>query len=78
MRWWLGLAYLVVRRPSIWLTAAVAYRRVIPNGWYRVRPFLPLPDREYLEYRFHTVGGPERITQHEAVAYLYWLKALPS
>lgn len=27
------------------------------RGWYRRFPFLPLPDRTYLEWRMHTAYG---------------------
>lgn len=38
------------------LTAAWAFRR---RGWWRVAPFLPLPDRAYLRWRMYTAYGDE-------------------
>ena len=39
------------------LTMAWAFRR---RGWWRIPPFLPLPDSEYLAWRLHTAYGEER------------------
>ena len=39
------------------LTLAWAFRR---RQWWRLAPFLPLPDRDYLEWRLHTASGEER------------------
>ncbi len=39
------------------LTLAWAFRR---RQWWRLAPFLPLPDRDYLEWRLHTAYGEER------------------
>ncbi len=39
------------------LTLAWAFRR---RHWWRIAPFLPLPDRDYLEWRLHTAYGEER------------------
>ncbi|MBK7786729.1 MAG: hypothetical protein IPJ57_19785 [Gemmatimonadetes bacterium] len=39
------------------LTLAWAFRR---RRWWQAAPFLPLPDRDYLEWRLHTAYGEER------------------
>ena len=39
------------------LSLAWAFRR---REWWRHAPFLPLPDRTYLEWRLHTAYGEER------------------
>jgi hypothetical protein len=44
-----GLAVDLVR-------TAWAFRR---RGWYRFPPFLPLPDRTYLEWRMYTAYADE-------------------
>lgn len=38
------------------LSMSWAFRR---RGWWRVAPFLPLPDRNYLDWRLHTAYGDE-------------------
>ena len=39
------------------LSMSWAFRR---RGWWRVPPFLPIPDSTYLEWRVHTAYGDER------------------
>ena len=33
------------------------YVRAVPGTWYRQAPFLPVPPRKYLEWRFQTAYG---------------------
>ena len=39
------------------LSLTWAFRR---RGWWHLPPFLPVPDRTYLEWRMHTAYGEER------------------
>lgn len=49
-------------------------------GWWRRRPFLPLPDRDYLRFRLQTAyggdgsGAPE---PGDVIAYLHWCRGYP-
>jgi hypothetical protein len=36
------------------------YFRITPANWYRHAPFLPVPPRDYIEWRFHTAYGKNR------------------
>ena len=50
--------------------------RLAPRGWWRTKPFLPLPDPDYLRFRLQTQYGD---SSHEAdpgdlVAYLEWCR----
>ncbi len=36
------------------------YVRVTPGDWYRRPPFLPIPPRDYLQWRLHTAYGKRR------------------
>jgi hypothetical protein len=36
------------------------YWRLVPNDWYRQRPFLPLPPSKYLQWRLRTAYGSHR------------------
>jgi hypothetical protein len=47
-----------------------------PRGWWRRRPFLPLPDRDYLRFRMVTAyGDPERAPEpQDVVTYLEWCR----
>ncbi len=66
----------VLRRPALWPTAVVQVLRLAPTGWWRRRPFLPLPDSEYLRFRLQTQYGD---SDHEpepddVVRWLEWSK----
>ena len=77
MRFMFAVLGAVIRRPSLWSTAAVEARRFVPDGWLRRRPFLPLPDPEMLRFRLFTqYGDPEpRVVVGDVVAWLRWCKA---
>jgi len=47
----------VVRRPDLWATALRQARRTAPPGWWKRRPFLPVPSGEYLDFRLVTQYG---------------------
>jgi hypothetical protein len=69
-----ALAAQILIRPRLWplvLGAAWRFRR---RGWYRRAPFLPLPSRDYLDWRLHTAFGDERPgpTIGELESYLKW------
>jgi hypothetical protein len=72
----LAAAAAVARRPGLWGTAVRQSLRLAPNGWWRRPPFLPLPDRRYLEFRLSTQYGS---SGHEpepgdVVDYLAWCR----
>lgn len=64
--------------PTLWPTAARQVARAAPPGWWRRPPFLPLPDREYLRFRFETQYGaalPEAgVLAADLVRYLAWVR----
>ena len=67
----------VVRRPSLWATAVRQGLVLARPGWWRRRPFLPLPDGAYLRFRMQTAyGGDGRRPPEPAdlVAYLHWCR----
>lgn len=64
-------------RPWLWPTAARQAIRFVPDGWWRRRPFLPIPDGELLAFRATTQYGdaahpPEA---RDLVAWLEWCRA---
>jgi len=73
----LGAAGAVVRRPGLWTTAFVEFRRMLPDRWWRRRPFLPVPDPDLLAFRATTqYGDPDhRLEPDDLVAWLAWCKA---
>lgn len=65
---------LVVRRPKLTLLLLRAAWRFRARNWYRRPPFLPLPPRKYLDWRFHTAYGDEAYLPEpgEVERYLRW------
>ena len=66
----------VLRRPSLWWVALQQWRRTTPNGWWRRRPYLPVPNRDYLRFRLVTQYGREDapIAAGDVLDYLLWCK----
>ncbi len=77
MGWWARSAAAVLAHPGLWLSALGAYKRMLPNDWYSERPYLPVPAREYVEFRMHTLSAEGRPSSAELIRYLVWLKAWP-
>jgi len=76
-RGWFGPAFwAVVRRPALWLTAARQVRVLAPRGWWRRRPWLPVPDADYMRFRLVTqYGDPDHAPEPaDVVAYLHWCR----
>lgn len=70
----------VLRHPSLWWTAVATVFRLAPDGWWRRRPFLPLPDRDYLRFRMVTAYGGDGTAPPEPedlITYLRWCRAWP-
>lgn len=44
-------------RPRLWPAALRQARALAPTGWWRRRPFLPVPDRDWLRFRMTTAYG---------------------
>ena len=66
----------VGRRPHLWTTALRQARRTAPTGWWRQPPFLPVPSREYLDFRALTQYGETRRppSPEDVVDYLAWCR----
>ena len=72
-----GAAVLAVAvRPRLWPTAVRQVFVLAAPGWWRRRPFLPLPDPGYLRFRLQTAyGDPDRAPDpKDVVAYLRWCR----
>ena len=66
----------VAVRPWLWATALAQIGALAPRGWWRRRPFLPVPDREYMRFRMQTqYGDPEHEPEpSDVVTYLEWCR----
>lgn len=66
----------LVRRPGLWPTAIRQARRTATPGWWKRRPFLPVPSGAYLEFRLVTQYGEaaHRPESDDVVKYLQWCR----
>jgi non-ribosomal peptide synthetase component F len=67
-----GVILAVVIRPWLWRSALA----LAPPGWWRRRPFLPLPDPDYAAFRLQTMYGDAGHAPEPAdvVTYLDWCR----
>ncbi|MGI9052353.1 MAG: hypothetical protein ACR2HQ_06855 [Ilumatobacteraceae bacterium] len=67
----------VARRLSLWPVALRQWRLLVPTGWWRRWPFLPVPSGEYLRFRRLTQYGDSRapVSGVDVVNYLAWCRA---
>ncbi len=67
----------VLFHPSLWRIAIGQARRFAPDGWWRQKPFLPVPDPALLRFRAVTqYGDPEHPPEvGDLVAWLRWCKS---
>ena len=73
---WLRAAALVVARPRLWVPALRQAVRLARPEWWRRPPFLPLPDGDYLRFRFETQYGSGVPDPSDVVEYLEWCAAM--
>ena len=74
---WGRAAGAVVVRPWLWPTALAQVIALAPRGWWRRRPYLPVPDRAYLRFRMQTqYGDPDHEPEPEdLLTYLKWCRS---
>lgn len=66
----------VALRPDLWVTALRQLLALAPRRWWSRRPFLPVPDADYLTFRLQTMYGgskPEPVAA-DVVSYLEWCR----
>lgn len=77
-RWLVGAAGAVARHPSLWATAVRQAAVLASPGWWRRRPFLPLPAPDYFRFRIQTAyggAGDQAPDPADLVTYLRWCRA---
>lgn len=69
-----ALVRYLARHPSDVPVVARAGWRLRANGWWRRRPFLPLPDPSYWRFRLVTAtGSPDgSLDVHDVIAAARW------
>lgn len=76
-RWWSAAALAVLRHPSLWAVAVGQGLRLARPGWWRRRPFLPLPDADYLRFRLETqYGSGHEPEPADVITYLHWCRSM--
>jgi hypothetical protein len=63
-------------RPHLWVTVLAAIGRLARPGWWRRRPYLPLPDGRLWAFRMETAYGRTDVDPEvdDVVAYLEWCR----
>ena len=74
----LGLSWRAVVNPRVaadLVSLAWSMRKL---RWYRIPPFLPVPPREYLRWRMHTVYGDESAVPpvRDVLRFARWRRGL--
>ncbi len=73
MRAPLALGWALARRPDLWPSAL----RLLPRGWWRHWPPLPLPPADYIRFRTETMyGSGGRLEPADVVRYLEWCRGM--
>jgi hypothetical protein len=70
-------AAVVARHPTLWATGLRQALVLAAPGWWRRRPFLPLPTPEYLRFRLQTAYGGDGDRDpdpDDIVTYLRWCR----
>ena len=77
---WLRIGAAVARHPTLWATALRQIARTAPSGWWRRRPFLPVPSGDYLRFRLVTQYGSAdlRPVPADVLNYLLWCRRVAS
>jgi hypothetical protein len=76
-RFWTGAGLALARHPSLWPTAVAQTGRLARPRWWRHRPFLPVPHRDYLRHRLETqYGGDHEPEPHDVITYLEWCRQM--
>lgn len=81
LRWAIAVLRAVLPHPSLWPTGLRQARRLARPGWWRRRPFLPVPAPDYLRFRMETAyggAGDQRPAADDVVTYLRWCRDFPS
>ena len=79
LSWLWPIARRILRHPSLWGVALAQAWSLAAPGWWRRRPFLPIPDPGYLRFRLETQYGGEPTSEDppdpdDVVRYLRWCR----
>ncbi|HTV11153.1 MAG TPA: hypothetical protein VME20_04755 [Acidimicrobiales bacterium] len=68
----------VAKRPGLWGIALVQLRAFVPMRWWARWPPLPLPAKEYMEFRAEAMYGRRdaKMNGDDLVGYLEWCRRM--
>lgn len=68
----------VLARPRLWIPALRQALVLAPDGWWRRRPFLPVPSAELLGFRSITQYGStdHPLSSTDVLDYLEWCESM--
>ncbi|MBG02341.1 MAG: hypothetical protein CL470_08735 [Acidimicrobiaceae bacterium] len=62
-------------RPHLWVVAVTQLWHLRKKNWYKSFPFMPIPSKEYLQFRLLTAYGnedPGEYIEKDLITYLKW------
>ncbi len=67
----------ILKRPDLYFVFFIQIFRLAPVGWFRKYPFLPVPDKGWLEFRLETQYGSKNaeIEINDLIHFLEWCKS---
>lgn len=77
----LSVVAAIVARPRLWPVALGTAGSLISRSWWRHRPFVPVPDRQWLKFRIVTAYGGDggtAISADDVITFLEWKRTFPS
>jgi hypothetical protein len=74
----ISLGVVLVRRPRLVPAAVRLGLSLVPRRWWRRRPYLPLPDRDWVAFRMELAYGDARAipSAEDLVDYLVWARQM--
>lgn len=77
VNWLFGTAVGLAKRPDLWRTAVRVGRVHAPDRWWTQKPYLPIPDNSWMDFRLETAfaDSEARPEPDQFIEYLEWAKS---
>lgn len=79
-RSWAAVGRAVATEWRLWPAALSAGRSLVPPGWWRRWPFLPVPSRRWVRFRMVTAYGGDGTgppSPTDVITWIRWRASLP-
>lgn len=72
----LRIVFGIAIRPRYWFVGLRVARRMVPTRWWAKRPFMPIPRKDYVDFRLETQYGGlfPQATLPDVLKYLHWVQ----